>query len=526
MQRAALSSGVLLRHFFNGIFHASTDQRFVSRYLVELWCTGNPTAHTLLRHMFPSGMLVFLDMPKLSAPEREGLETMEVSKLRAELGAADDDGISAHDPLAGGKGPASGAGDITGPLGSGGVTAARAAKSGLAGRLRKRLEAADFASRNKVVRRLAAIKESEMTTGKRFMSIFNGPSKEERAAEERQTMKAAEAAVQAERELALSKLGGDGQHENYTTLFFQISQDHAIADLLWSAEQRAELRASLEAELKQVDEEIVQGGIVSLDDGAEGNVTNNKQGASGEAEGAASGAGSGASESKGGEGDADAEEGGSSTAIVGRYRLAWNWNEFEVDYPSLAQELRVGDQYLRVFLEGGTSAVAALRDPSNFFDALYRRVLRETAPPLRSMCLLGMERVYSHHWKAIGPFEDTDYMVWLLSNEDHATVRDHLLQLVASLSTHPVNCEKLINQDCMELIVDLLTTAHTTDVDQRVMPVLGSGGKGGGLMLLGDADRDFAEQEQERRNHEGAAGGAAPSGGGDEAGGGDSSGPT
>ena len=96
-------------------------------------------------------------------------------------------------------------------------------------------------------------------------------------------------------------------------------------------------------------------------------------------------------------------------------------------------------------------------------------------------------------------------MVWLLAQEDHATVRDHLLQLVAALSTHPVNCEKLINQDCIELIVDLLTTAHTTEVDQRVMPVLGSGGKGGGLMLLGDADQDFAAAEAERRGQESAA---------------------
>ncbi len=28
--------------------------------------------------------------------------------------------------------------------------------------------------------------------------------------------------------------------------------------------------------------------------------------------------------------------------------------EFEVEYPSLAQELRVADQYLRIFLDSGT----------------------------------------------------------------------------------------------------------------------------------------------------------------------------
>ena len=35
------------------------------------------------------------------------------------------------------------------------------------------------------------------------------------------------------------------------------------------------------------------------------------------------------------------------------HRVAWNHSEFLVEYPSLAQDLRVADQYLRIFLDSG-----------------------------------------------------------------------------------------------------------------------------------------------------------------------------
>jgi len=164
-------------------------------------------------------------------------------------------------------------------------------------------------------------------------------------------------------------------------------------------------------------------------------------------------------------------------------RVAWNFTEFEVEYPSLTQELRVGDYYLRLFLEAGDASVAKLREPGRFFDALYRRVLRETAPNLKGMCLRGMTRVYEKHWKSIGLFEDTDYITYMLSQTMHAEVRDRLLLLLLALASHPLNCERMINPDCLELLVDLLTTAHTTDNEMRAMPTL----KAGPSLMLTDA---------------------------------------
>ena len=193
----------------------------------------------------------------------------------------------------------------------------------------------------------------------------------------------------------------------------------------------------------------------------------------------------------------------------------------------------MGDYYLRLFLESGEASVANLREPARFFDALYRRVLRETAPNLKCMCLRGMTRVYERHSAVIGAFEDTDYVVFLLSQAQHAEVRgggegrsggrrrcvragvhvclsapcllplpllqvrDRLLLLLLALSTHPLNCEKLINPDCLELLVDLLTTAHTTDPELRATASLAAGGAS--LLLLTNAPPGFSVPKEEGR---------------------------
>lgn len=69
-------------------------------------------------------------------------------------------------------------------------------------------------------------------------------------------------------------------------------------------------------------------------------------------------------------------------------------------------------------------------------------------------------------------------------------MRDRLLLLLLALSTHPLNCEKLINPDCLELLVDLLTTAHTTDPELRATASLAAGGAS--LLLLTNAPPGFS----------------------------------
>lgn len=66
--------------------------------------------------------------------------------------------------------------------------------------------------------------------------------------------------------------------------------------------------------------------------------------------------------------------------------IAWNHMEFEVYYPSLMDEVRVGDYYLRVLLQHNqpTGCLGIdIKDPVSFFDELYRRFLTAPKPALR-----------------------------------------------------------------------------------------------------------------------------------------------
>lgn len=512
MQAAALSTGVLLRHFFNSIYAASFDQRYVSRYLVELWATGNATAHDFFRHSLPTGLLVYLDMPVLSDAERQNLEMMERSTVDEVAAAAAAAGVS--NPLtdataAGTTGAA--AANQTGRVVSG---------SGLASRLRQRLAAADAAEAGREQRRLAALTPEVAGSARRTRFGRDNAADNARKAAH---AAAAEASVAAQAIMTQAKLEEGGRKENYIIFFHMIMQDHNLPDLIWNQQTRGELRAALDNELREVEMEIVLGGAASRKGGVVGMDTSAKHAAAvasakRAAEAAAAGAGSGSitapvdgprkrtrtsnagtpefREAAGAAVEEVARESGESMDVAVDLRYAWNHAEFIVNYPSLAQELKVGDQYLRLFLEGGTAGVRSLREATAFFDALYRRTLRETAPNLKSMCLKGMARVYEVHYRTIGPFEDTDYIVWMLSQTWNNNVRDHLLLLLHSLALHPVNCEKMVNDDALRLFVDLLATAHTVDDDRRAMPVARIGA---GLLLT------------DGRSKGGAAPGAAPS---------------
>ena len=77
VQNAALSEGVLIRHFHSAVFSPSADQRFISRYLVELWMLGHTEGQALLRRMVPPGLVHFLKMPAVSAEQEQQLDELE-----------------------------------------------------------------------------------------------------------------------------------------------------------------------------------------------------------------------------------------------------------------------------------------------------------------------------------------------------------------------------------------------------------------------------------------------------------------
>lgn len=93
----------------------------MSRYLVELWAAGHRQAHDLFRHMLPSGLLLYLQMPGLSDQEKANLEQVEKAEWASMNEASS--GVGSNKSVA---------------------------HRGLASRLRQRIDAAERASARKV----------------------------------------------------------------------------------------------------------------------------------------------------------------------------------------------------------------------------------------------------------------------------------------------------------------------------------------------------------------------------------------
>ncbi|KAL5258298.1 hypothetical protein ACHWQZ_G008960 [Mnemiopsis leidyi] len=87
MQELALAEGALLRHLRTGLVTPATDSRQVmmrqlSRHLLGLWTSAHKTSLSLLRRIFPIGLLNFLESDEeITEEERDMLNTRDNLKL-------------------------------------------------------------------------------------------------------------------------------------------------------------------------------------------------------------------------------------------------------------------------------------------------------------------------------------------------------------------------------------------------------------------------------------------------------------
>lgn len=103
--------------------------------------------------------------------------------------------------------------------------------------------------------------------------------------------------------------------------------------------------------------------------------------------------------------------------LSGNILLAWNYEEFEVNYQCLADEIKIGDYYIRLILEKDDWPQNLVRDPVELFNALYRRVLcrqRVNDDTLTVTSLQALAKVYKRYHVEIGPFSDMTYILQLL----------------------------------------------------------------------------------------------------------------
>eukprot|EP00051_Salpingoeca_urceolata_P002050 m.46532 g.46532 ORF g.46532 m.46532 type:complete len:2282 (+) comp11866_c0_seq1:73-6918(+) len=189
---------------------------------------------------------------------------------------------------------------------------------------------------------------------------------------------------------------------NWDYFYYQFENDHARADLIWNFKTREELREAIEGEVRafQTDREL-----------------------------------------------------------RGSFTVSWNHPEFEVMYESLAEEIKIGDHFLRLLLEEDVKT-SKIHNPQAFFNDLYHRFLLTTQPNMKAMCLQAMAITYTKCYEEIGTFNDTEYMVTMLNRCEDRMERDRLLLFLETLLHNKYNVKRFIDAGGVRCIVDLVTLAH------------------------------------------------------------------
>ncbi|XP_077997979.1 dnaJ homolog subfamily C member 13-like [Glandiceps talaboti] len=191
---------------------------------------------------------------------------------------------------------------------------------------------------------------------------------------------------------------------NWILFYYKFSIDHAKANLIWNHKTREELRDALEAEMR----------AFNIDKDLSGN-----------------------------------------------HVIAWNHAEFEVRYECLAEEIKIGDYYLRLLLEEDENEeTSAIKRSYEFYNDLYHRFLLTSKVHMKCMCLQAMTIVYGRCYEEIGAFNDTKYIVGMLERCTDKLERDRLIQFLNKLIMNRRNVKELMDANGIKILVDLLTLAH------------------------------------------------------------------
>ena len=145
----------------------------------------------------------------------------------------------------------------------------------------------------------------------------------------------------------------------------------------------------------------------------------------------------------------------------------------QVRYPSLENEMRVGEVYLRLLLDGSPKTLQ-IHAPGRFFNELYYRLLWERRRDIRLLCMQGMAITYQTYFEQIGPFPDIGHVVLMLRETFDRTERDRLLMLIRALLASTPNAKKLMACGGLEVLLELLITVHLESERSAHSQVLGT----------------------------------------------------
>ncbi|KAL8007373.1 hypothetical protein Plhal703r1_c04g0023901 [Plasmopara halstedii] len=495
----ALTEGVVLRHFYQVLFDESFDQRCVSRYLVSLWMSQHDRSKQLLSRMIPFGFLHFLKQPFGTAKQIEDYDRLEreIMKMEHQEQLREYSGDERASSTT--ESPTQGA--VTDVISDEQVADFEIYHENI---MRKTLSISDVAnhgkqtsgiqSRNRcvsvpdlnnpVTRSLLPGQRSTLVRNRRdsFQApIENKQSKARMLRKLNCSVSGASAGLQhahfinhevfsrssytqtnkprlRKRDVARNffdvfsgkkpsflqinessneKSRGTSHschtQENFRLLFHMLTLDHESVQIIWNKQTREELRSALYAEIKRYTHfQISSGGT----------------------------------------------------------ETQWNYQNYAVSYPSLANETVVGGCYIRllthlqnklynfeaVTLEDDFNEFSPeqvpVRDPGAVLVALYVRILRETINAeyrndmeMSIMCIKSMGVVAAAHARNMDvvSFDEIDHLWTLMSETVQAPILVCLLRTVRALCLHPENARRVLsNEHNLELAIQLLQLAHMT----------------------------------------------------------------
>ncbi|XP_056440183.1 dnaJ homolog subfamily C member 13-like [Gadus chalcogrammus] len=191
---------------------------------------------------------------------------------------------------------------------------------------------------------------------------------------------------------------------NWELFYYKFQLDHARSNLIWNLKTREELRDGLEGEMRafSVDRELGSASVIS-----------------------------------------------------------WNHQEFEVRYDCLADEIKIGDYYLRLLLEEDENDESSgIKRSYEFFNELYHRFLLTPKVSMKCLCLQALAIVYGKCCEEIGPFIDTKYIVGMLDRCTDRLERDRIILFINKLILNKKNVKEVMDSNGVRIMVDLLTLAH------------------------------------------------------------------
>ena len=262
--------------------------------------------------------------------------------------------------------------------------------------------------------------------------------------EENSDLKPSRATSRLRSRIQASKRDGN-DHGNFPLMFFMMLHDHSTYTVIWNHETRNELKSALEKELnalKQAQDKVPEGEPKPL----------------------------------------------------------WNHEEFFIDYKSLKDEIVIDGFYISKMVDQDSKVKLSIEKPSELFQAMYTRMLREVDYANKILCVKAMTVLYDAYINQIGSFYETRQILELIDTTDHRTYRDHLIVLFNSLLKYPGNVDIILRDldSCADIIMDLLSMAHTaSDTELRVSSILQNSIVQSGLLLTAGPAKSGKKSKKE-----------------------------